>query len=108
MVGHTQGPWNYRELPEKDETTYYVSYWVDGPGLAPIADVKLNGDMALANARLIAAAPEMLEALELAKAMGFGGEPPRECYEVFGNGALDCQCGLAIVEAAIFKAKGGE
>ena len=107
MVGHTQGPWNYRELPEKDETTYYVSYWVDGPGLAPIADVKLNGDMALANARLIAAAPEMLEALELAKAWGFGGEHPDECFDPV-DGVLHCQCGLYIVEAAIFTAKGGE
>jgi hypothetical protein len=59
------------------------------------------------DARLIAAAPQMLEALEVAKAMGFGGEHPDECYDPV-DGKLHCQCGLAIVQAAINKATGGE
>ena len=57
------------------------------------------------DARLIAAAPAMLEALKLAIGLGFGGEHHDEC-DINWDG--DCQCGLAIVEAAIARAKGGE
>ena len=55
------------------------------------------------DARLIAAAPAMLEALKLAIGLGFGGEYHDEC-DINWDG--DCQCGLAIVEAVIAKAKG--
>ena len=45
----------------------------------------------------------MLEALKLAIGLGFGGEHHDEC-DINWDG--DCQCGLAIVEAVIAKAKG--
>jgi hypothetical protein len=58
----TPGPWNYRETP-KDGSHLHNSHWIDSEKGKPIADVKeyYEGE-GLSNARLIAAAPELLEA----------------------------------------------
>ena len=70
MSKHTPGPW---KLVEKDPTQSFFSHTVYGqnpPGeiygtQGPTVASFSGGERALADARLIAAAPEMLEALEL-------------------------------------------
>ena len=59
MTQHTPGPWNYSK-PEFADGRY--SIYANGP-LATTASEADYGDSALPNARLIAAAPELLEAL---------------------------------------------
>jgi len=108
---HTPGPWTI-EISMSQYGNYSILEAMDEDFFK---EDEVNDKTDKANARLIAAAPDMLEALELAKAMGFGGEHPDECYEPVNivpagyakySGPLDCQCGLAIVQAAIDKAKG--
>ena len=62
MSKHTPGPWRFRQIPEG--LTIH-SHWIDTGNGAPLAEVRLrpNGEHD-ANAPLIAAAPELLEALE--------------------------------------------
>ena len=58
-TGHTPGPWKF--IPPDDQVLDLFSpeyFFIDGPG----ADV--HGHMTIADARLIAAAPELLEALK--------------------------------------------
>ena len=60
MTEHTPGPWAIRDAPDEIRNAA-VEYWIDGDvGGVPIADIKTNG-ATQANARLIAAAPELLE-----------------------------------------------
>jgi len=64
---HAPGPWTCRANPEPDGR---IAYWIDGPdwmgneGGAPIADVRDLGARSEAYARLIAAAPDLLAALD--------------------------------------------
>lgn len=51
-MSHSPGPWSYR-----------MAFWIDGAQGRPIADVRDIGDCSEANARLLAAAPQLLEAL---------------------------------------------
>lgn len=60
---HTTGPWNYRLIPP-DSRDPYRKHWVDTANGSPIADIFNTGEHAVADAKLIAAAPELLEALE--------------------------------------------
>jgi hypothetical protein len=102
-ASHTPGPWLY--VPEAD---------CDGdpridPLARPITDHTVHighlaifmgtSDEAEANARLISAAPEMLEALKAAAEALFCTD---NRFEIGGKTALQ------IVEAAITKATGGE
>ena len=95
MSGHTKGPWEFRPLTGEDSRG--MGYIHGGPVDACIAH---TGDSSLwtseneANARLIAAAPEMLEALQ-AIANGEG---------VYGAQAHEYK---QIARAAISKATGG-
>ena len=60
---HTKGPWTMRR--PVDCTDPRVEYWIDGNGpfKGPVADIKTSGAPE-ANARLIAAAPQLLKTLE--------------------------------------------
>ena len=69
---HTKGNWivpdSYHVNPENNEHTIYIrtdlDYWKDGSNSYTVASAKaLNLKEVQANAKLIAAAPELLEAL---------------------------------------------
>jgi len=61
---HTPAPWKARQVPDDAKNEKY-SHWVDAQNAAPVADVRDYGEeTSEANARLIAAAPELLEALK--------------------------------------------
>jgi hypothetical protein len=68
MTQHTPGPWTVHEVPEYLQTDFH--YHIHGPGNGYFTPCSIYGDgiknkgTALANARLIAAAPVMLEALK--------------------------------------------
>lgn len=57
---HTTGPWKAIQNPGREPCTYYV---VDPSGRFCIADLPSGSTCTQANARLIAAAPELLEEL---------------------------------------------
>lgn len=85
---HTPGPWNV-----EDETPF--SLWVSCPdGKNPLHQNRLNRDR-LANARLMAASPDLLEALRIA-------------LEVMSSvdGENNCSRGINAAEYAIAKATG--
>jgi hypothetical protein len=62
MTTYSPGPWSYRSIP-KDKQDHKRVYWVDDANGSPIADIFNLGEMAEANAALMAAAPDLLEAL---------------------------------------------
>jgi hypothetical protein len=57
---HTLGPWNLRQFFEHGEFMGYTVYSAPFDGIADIPDASDTGE---ANAHLIAAAPDLLEAL---------------------------------------------
>lgn len=65
MTNHTEGPWHYGEFPLTDSGNIYV--WNDGESVlcAEVPTEEAGPDGAKSNAALIAAAPEMFEALRL-------------------------------------------
>jgi len=79
---HTPGPWELSYLTVKTDDGFYVAD-CDKSLLIPPAQM-------LANARLIAAAPDLLEALEM-------------CVKVAGRKTVEFDA----ARAAIAKAKGG-
>ena len=84
MSEHTPGPWS--ESPDGS-----TIYGVDGVPVARIAAAGRPGDARSANARLIAAAPDMLEALELFQA---------------ARTSQELHAALALARPAIAKARG--
>lgn len=96
--GHTPGPWRLIEHPHSHDWVGFI----ESDSIRNIAAVCNNyaGDDVV-NARLIAAAPDLLAALELAFDYGVG-------VGIFGHAAMQ-QKGKQISEqirAAIAKAKG--
>jgi len=111
MSGHTPGPWSLPHFAEPEASCscgYVLTEGMFGAVCTVHAsgesdDIFAHGDNpkfaeAVANAKLIAAAPEMLEALNLARqdliewCDQYGGEPP------------ETQAALAVIRAAIAKA----
>lgn len=108
MSRHTPGPWTFRPNPcECNDCT--ASHWIDGPPDAPgatlgkpIAEVReYHKGESEANARLIAAAPELFEAVRalvfLVKESGFRSGLTEEAFDA----------ALVSGIAAIEKARGG-
>jgi len=77
---HTPGPWVARESdPEGD---WRHSMWVDGASSVPVADVRGYHDGSdHANARLIAASPDLLRACERLLGEIDGDIPRTACAE---------------------------
>jgi hypothetical protein len=74
MSGHTKGPWRVRENPQHDPEVCDLSICGDIFVLADITGP--NYAHQEANARLMAAAPELLEALEGLMPTNLGKLPP--------------------------------
>ena len=104
MSDHTPGPWSARLNPMK------LQYDIDAAGWRTCARVYLNEDPDLsrqghANARLIAAAPDLLEACEAIRSLLRDNphiriESDHPAFEVAFGGAT------AAIDAAIAKARG--
>ena len=62
---HTPGPWKYVYTNEGNDC-FHEWYLIEGPKFITIADTPSIREENEANARLIAAAPDMLHALKLA------------------------------------------
>ncbi len=93
MNKHTPGPWNY--VLSSGPESWIVFDCGERPGSGmPIADIRANhGENAQkANARLIAAAPELLAALEsLYKLAARVGEPEHQAMEAARAAIKKCQ-----------------
>ena len=102
MSKHTPGPWHLDVLAHTlTDTGDYDNRWiVRGNNRERIADMFEEGDQADANAQLIAAAPEMLDAL-------------KHCYDLLGRYEINRIDGdeiadeaASIIRSAITKATG--
>ena len=94
MSTHTPGPWHQGGLDRHDKHWMRETRDAKGRGIAWCGT--FPEDEAHANARLIAAAPEMLEALE------------EIVSAADGDGWSQLDADLRKARAAIAKAKGGE
>lgn len=117
VVKHTPGPWKVviRDIDNqkiKKATCINDSHWVDTTSGISIADIGLSEP----NARLIAAAPEMLEALKLINPVlnqeqcpfcGHPGTSSKDDNSDWEEGHGD-GCELILIRAAIAKAEGKE
>jgi hypothetical protein len=108
---HTPGPWSFDRWDENGTTRFYVSRSEGAPqdqhynDVATIIADTCGGDLVAiqeANARLIAAAPELLEALQLVEFI-YGeqlDEKMLTCHAKFPTAGM-------YVRAALAKATGG-
>jgi len=105
---HTPGPWQLHSPTEGDPITGDGSYCITGPDGGVIADiVPKDWHETPGNARLIASAPELLEALENALA-----DINWLLVEGFDTNADECNIDgvrdtIAEIKQAIAKATGG-
>jgi hypothetical protein len=106
-ISYTPGPWFVKEnMPHGGGIGIGPDY--DDSGDSPHAIITFNGGESEANARLIAAAPEMLEALQdivYAVKHGISIETLNECCSDFNYGKKSNSI-LAACESAIEKAIG--
>lgn len=95
MSKHTPGPWQLDPRPE-DIINGTEAYGVrESEDHAPLAVVYADAPESKANARLIAAAPEMLETLELAR------------KALYSNNLQRIKGTYEVIERIIAKATGG-
>ena len=94
MSEHTPGPWEARE-------DYDSTWWVVQSG--PAQDLAIH-DLSEANARLIAAAPDMLEALKMIASRMF--HTLKCAAKVEPESEEECDCDHIFASAAIAKARG--
>lgn len=94
---HTPGPWNARHVRRSGNGSARID--IDGPSMAWVAEVKIgpNFQQAMADARLIAAAPDLLEALQatLAQCLAWQGEPNEYSCEVHSEIIRHARAALA-------------
>lgn len=107
QVKHTPGPWRFSlSIPDR---SFESQVWdAEGRALLFFADGRSVGTEADANARLIAAAPDLLAALQEAEAMLLVAmrrdlEFDRDTQTTI----IDGHSGMVKIRAAIAKAKGG-
>lgn len=111
MSGYTKGPWSLPHFADERSTCACSYVFSDSQrGFGAIATIQFGGEnesyeTAKANANLIAAAPDMLEALEKVIAMGqpFPGAI-EENMEY--DGIVDFESWAETARAAIAKARG--
>lgn len=118
---HTPGPWTVGGDPDMDydplQLGFYKIFAVDGIGEANahedfIAKANVNFRSHEANARLIAAAPELLEALRMwmdihEKPAGFAGKYGKALDAAIHAQQVKVDAAAAAARAAIAKATGG-
>jgi hypothetical protein len=93
MAGHTPGPWSFGHMGDGER------YWI-GPDHMHQPVATADRDMPEANARLIAAAPDLLEALKLARSI---------CHDAFKDTAMEWdEESMGVIDAAIAKAEGSQ
>lgn len=100
MTEHTPGPWSLQPGDTRVVQAHLASGYTQEVAICPI-DLALKENSETANARLIAAAPELLAALELATAtlIRLTSINPNKRNSIIGT--------LDVIRAAIAKAKGG-
>ena len=101
MNKHTPGPWQHGDLDDGD--TIYVFGRGEDTLVCEVNDTDLDADEAEGNARLIAAAPELLAACKAAV------EYAETCRDIpeFSSGYCIGTDHLEAIKAAIAKAEGG-
>ena len=95
MSKHTPAPWTVSELDARGEVSEYYIFIEPGVAVIERKVETRNEGRDMANARLIAAAPAMLEALELADAMLSGANMNAKVVERKVRGALSAARGEA-------------
>lgn len=104
MSAHTPGPWVVVDRKHWSASIALVTTGKPTPVAWASRLIRSGDDEALANARLIAAAPELLEALRSA----YQFHRVVECISEPTQGGEECSCqAFDPVRAAIAKATGG-
>ena len=115
ITGHTPGPWtvDHERIGPWGEPVALLcdshapesGTIVEWPRFGEVVDDSGN----IANARLIASAPTLLEALEIARSWLADANQPDFCPACEAdNPGHDMVCPIPIIEEAIAKARGGD
>ena len=108
MIKHTPGPWqHFVKLSGSENHRGFRILTADGWALADVQPADEDGIEGEANARLIAAAPDLLEALKrMASIIDKMGDMPDGFIHPSPWQTLKCEEALTQARAAIAKAEG--